>query len=158
MTSSKARHAKKARERKAAKAATNTRAPKALPGEALERLPKLSATMLEFAKPITSEMPNPPGRENMETAMVLAQIAWNLPLLRQRNLNTKLSAQWAAIAPTLPPPVLAILEGMMSQRLTVHAHDPRIANVEVRENRYGEITVYAETRLLGGTDGAGGIR
>ena len=50
MTSCKARQAKKARERKAIKSAMNTKAGEPLPREALERLPKLSATVLAFAE------------------------------------------------------------------------------------------------------------
>jgi hypothetical protein len=83
-------------------------------------------------------------------AMLLAQVAWNLPLFQQHGVESELTAQWEALAPRLVPPVHAIMDSMMTTRRTVYGHDPRIATVEVRISGEGEVRVYAEARLASG--------
>jgi hypothetical protein len=39
---------------------------------------------------------------------------------------------------------------MMERRRTLYGHDPRIARVEVRDKGDGEVSVYAEARLVSG--------
>jgi len=150
MSSSKAQQAKKARARKARTISTDTTIVADVPLEEMEKLPKLSETILEFAKPITSHMADPPTREEMESAMILAQIAWNLPLFEQRKVDSELAAQWEALAPGLPRIVRGIVETMMEHRCTVYRHDPRIATVELRDRGNSDVAVYAETRLVSG--------
>ncbi len=150
MTSRKAQKAKTARGQKARKAARDARIVEHLPVEEIRKLPKLSETILEFAEPITSQMPQPPRRKDMESAMLLAQVAWNVPLFQQHGVDSKLAAQWEALAPGLPPTMRGIMDAMLERRRTVYGHDPRIATVEVRVNGEGEVTVYAETRLVSG--------
>ncbi len=148
MSSPKARKAKQARAQRARRTARDARIVEDLPIEEIRKLPKLSATILEFAMPITSTMPTPPRRKDMEAAMKLAQIAWNLPLVRQHEANSELAAQWDALAPRLAPAIHAILDSMMTTRRTAFGHDPRFATVEVRVNEEGEVSVYAEARLV----------
>lgn len=121
-----------------------------LPVAEIEALPKLFAVLIEFAKPILSLFPDPPARENVELAMVYAMVAWNLPLVEQAGRRPDISAQWKEIMPSIPPQVLAVIEGMMHARRTTYRHDPRIANVEVRDGTDGQVSVHAESSLVSG--------
>jgi hypothetical protein len=149
VSSPKAQKAKKARAQKARKAARDARIVEDLPVEQIRKLPKLSETILEFAEPITSQMPDPPRRKDMESAMLLAQIAWNLPLFQQCKVASNLDEEWEKLAPDLPPLARGAMVVMMERRRTVFGGDPRVATVEVRV-RDGKVTVYAEARLVSG--------
>ena len=50
----------------------------------IEGLPKLSETLLQFAKPLLDTLSNPPPIEELRQVMVLVTVAWNLPLYEQR--------------------------------------------------------------------------
>jgi len=121
-----------------------------LPQAEIEALPKLSAVLIEFAQPILSLFPDPPARKNVEVAMVYAMVAWNLPLLEQAGRGAEISEQWRGTVPSIDPPVLAIIERMMHARRTTYRHDPRIANVEVRDGPDGQAIIHAEARLVSG--------
>jgi hypothetical protein len=150
MASRKAQKAKAVRVQRARRAARDARIVEDLSIEEIRKLPKMSETILEFAEPLTSQMPDPPRRKDMESAMLLAQVAWNLPLFQQHGVDAELAAQWEALAQGLPPVVDDVMAVMMERRRTVYGHDPRIATVEVRDKGEGEISVYAEARLLSG--------
>lgn len=121
-----------------------------LPLDEINALPKLSATLIEFAEPILSLFPDPPDRKHVEMAMVYAMVAWNLPLLEQAGRSSEITELWRETAPNIPPPVLAVIEGMMHARRTTYRHDPRIANVEVRDGADGQVSVHAESSLVSG--------
>lgn len=150
MASAKARKAQQLRAALARKRVAEARIVEELPLEELRKLPKLSATLLEFSQPLLSTMASPPRRRDLEVGMRLAQIAWNLPLLRQQGAAPDLAAHWDAVAPTLPAPVLAVLQAMMTERRTTYGGDPRLATVEVRFHTSGEYSLYAEARLVTG--------
>jgi hypothetical protein len=120
-----------------------------LPPDELEALPKLSTTLVDFAQPILTVYSNPPTRANVEMAMMYAMVAWNLPLYEQAGGASELVAQWREIAPTLPAPVLTVLEAMMRERRTRYRHDPRLASVEVRDGEDGQAVILAAYRLVG---------
>jgi hypothetical protein len=81
----------------------------------LEKLPKLSETMLKFAQPLLDMLPNPPPIEDLRQLMVLVTVAWNLPLYEQRK-----HPQAAAFRATFdqaqahfPPEIAKILTAML---------------------------------------------
>lgn len=121
-----------------------------LPMDQIQALPKLSAVLIEFAQPILSLFPDPPARKHVELAMVYAMVAWNLPLMEQAGRSSNVTDLWRETAPAIPPPVLTVIEGMMHARRTTYRHDPRIANVEVRDGADGHAIVHAETSLVSG--------
>jgi len=128
----------------------DARITEALVAAELGALPELSATLVRFAGPILAVLPDPPSRADLELAMTYAMVAWNLPLFEQAGLHPELSEAWQDAAPRLAPPVRAIVEGMLRERRTTHRHDPRIANVEVRDGDDGTAKVHVEASLVGG--------
>src|SRR5262245_24575450 len=48
------------------------------------KLPEISASLTEFAQPILRALPASPTLEQMQQAMMIAQTAWNLPLVEDQ--------------------------------------------------------------------------
>jgi hypothetical protein len=56
--------------------------PKAPPATfELVDLPKIFASLIEFAQPLLEVLPQPPTIEQVRQVMQIATIAWNLPIL-----------------------------------------------------------------------------
>ena len=126
----------------------DTRIVETLPLAELEKLPKLSAVLIEFAEPLTSRMSAPIDKENLEQAMMLAAIAWNVPFFQQTGTRNDMREIWESTAAEIPQPIRQIIEAMMIDRQTRYRHDPRVANVEVKEGPGGKLVVYAATMAL----------
>jgi hypothetical protein len=125
---------------------------KTLPLAELERLPKLSETLLEFGEPILHGLLPKGPAEDLQQAMVLVELAWNAPLLMQHGTSDfarKLQGQLDGIWPQLPNEAQAVLESMMTERATTYGHDPRLARVSVRDHE-GDVRVHADAHLLDG--------
>lgn len=121
-----------------------------LPMAEIEKLPKLSTTILKFAEPILSRIPDSTSHEELTHAMLVVTLAWNLPLYRQAIPDSEIRARWEGAAGNMPPPLRAVVEGMMQVRQTTYRCDPRIANVEVREGPDGKAVIHAEGSLVRG--------
>ncbi len=126
---------------------------KTLPVAELERLPKLSATLLEFGRPVLDEFPPGATVEDLGRAMKIVEMAWNFPLLQQhrgaeftRDLTALLERQMAQ----MPPEAEIVIRQLLHDRAVRHAHDPRLAEVSVRDHGGGDIRVHANSRLLDG--------
>jgi hypothetical protein len=120
--------------------------------DAPAELPKMSETLLEFAKPLLAELPDPPAIEQLRRLMTIVTVVWNLPLYEQRN-----SPHAAAFRGTfdtamtqLPPEIVKILSGMLYSRLTKYAKDPRIGFAEVVDDGHGRAKVVATAALTEG--------
>ncbi len=115
----------------------------------LKGLPKLSETMLQFAKPLLDTLSSPPPIEELRQVMVIVTVAWNLPIYEQRKKPEAVAYRTtfnAALA-QLPPEIAQILSTMLYSRLTTYAHDPRIGFAEVVEEANGRAQVVATAAL-----------
>jgi len=115
----------------------------------LQGLPKMSETMLEFARPLLDQLPSPPPIELVRQVMTIATVAWNLPIHEQRNSPVAKSfrASYDAAMVQMPPEIGTILSGLMYARLTTYAKDPRLAFVEVTDGGGGEAQIVATAML-----------
>ena len=50
----------------------------------VQALPKLSETLLQFAKPRLDTLAEPPSIEELRQLMMVVTVVWNLPLYEQR--------------------------------------------------------------------------
>jgi hypothetical protein len=117
----------------------------------LDELPKLSATILEFGAPLVGDPPPNATVADLQQAMMLVEMAWNLPILTQHSKSSAgLGKDLDQRMALLPPEVRGVLEGMLRARATTYAHDPRTAHVLVERDGRGGFTVKAETRLVPG--------
>jgi hypothetical protein len=112
-------------------------------------LPKLSETMLHFAKPLLDTLPNPPALEELRQLMTIVTLLWNLPLYEQR--KTPAAASYRATFDTmlerLPLDIAKIVTAMLYSRLTTYAHDPRLGFADVVEDGRGRAQVVATAAL-----------
>ena len=116
----------------------------------LDQLPKISETIIEFSKPLLDLTPaDPPTIEDLRTVMVLATVAWNLPIMatgdseeaeRLRRVSEECIAQ-------TDPAFRQLLDELMRVRLTKYGHDPRQAIVEVVDEGGGEARIAATATL-----------
>ena len=115
----------------------------------LEGLPKLSETLLQFAKPLLDMLSSPPPIDELRQVMVLVTVAWNLPLYEQRKRPEAAAyrATWDMALGRLPPEIAQILSAMLDSRLTAYAHDPRIGFAEVVDEGHGRAQIVATAAL-----------
>ena len=133
--------------------AKKPRGPSARVKAELAKLPKMSETILEFAKPLLDLTPTkPPTLEDMKTAVMLANMAWNYPIQgdpRRKDVGAaklrRLVEEWRD---TAAPEVRRLMDDLMHVRVTKFAHDPRIAIVEVIEAAPDEVRISATAALL----------
>jgi hypothetical protein len=113
-------------------------------------LPKMSVTLLEFAKPLLALFPDPLPIEELRPLMTIVNVAWNLPLYEQRNSPRAAAfrATWDTATAALPPEVAKILSGMLYSRLTRYAKDPRSGFAEVVDGDGGQANVVATSALI----------
>lgn len=113
-------------------------------------LPKISETMLSFAKPLVDLVGMPPDLRAAQSFMVIATAAWNLPLL-EKHAHPEAEKVAAALESGLgrmPAEVRAVVEGMLRSRLTTFAHDPRVGVADVQPDGRGGLRVVANASLL----------
>jgi hypothetical protein len=115
----------------------------------LEGLPKLSETLLQFAKPLLDTLSNPPPIEELRQVMVLVTVAWNLPLYEQRKRPEAAAyrATFDTALERLPPEIAKIVSAMLYSRLTTYAHDPRIGFADVVDEGHGRAQIVATAAL-----------
>jgi hypothetical protein len=114
-----------------------------------EALPKLSETMLQFAKPLLDTLPGLPSIDELRQLMTIVTVVWNLPLYEQRK-NPQAAAHRATFDLAMekaPPPIAKILSNMLYSRLTTYAHDPRLGFVDVVEDGDGRAQIVATAAL-----------
>jgi hypothetical protein len=114
-----------------------------------EALPRLSETMLQFAKPLLDTLPDLPSLEELRQLMLIATVAWNLPVYEQRK-NPQAAAHRATFDTAMeqaPPPIAKILSNMLYSRLTTYGHDPRLGFVDVVEDGNGRAQIVASAAL-----------
>ena len=114
-----------------------------------EGLPKLSETLLHFAKPLLDTLPNPPAIEELRQLMTIVTVLWNLPLYEQRKNPAAASyrATFDTMLERLPPDIAKIVTAMLYSRLTTYAHDPRLGFADVVEDGHGRAQVVATAAL-----------
>lgn len=112
-------------------------------------MPKLSETMLQFAKPLLDMFPQPLPIEQLRQLMVIATVAWNLPLHEQRKKPEAAAhrATFDSALAIIPPELGKILSAMLYSRLTTYANDPRIGFAEVFDDGDGHARVVATAAL-----------
>jgi hypothetical protein len=114
-------------------------------------LPKLSERMIDFARPLHDLLPQPPAVEELRAMMVIATVAWNLPLY-ERDKMPQAEAHRALFDKTLermPPIVAKVLADMLYSRLTQYGDDPRLGFAEVIDEGHGDAKVVATGGLMG---------
>jgi hypothetical protein len=126
---------------------------KTLPMAELQKLPKLSETILEFGKPILEDMSASESVANLKKALKMVEIFWNAPLLIQhgdpgfaRTLTEEIDSRFAL----MPQEVRLVFQELLAERSTTYGYDPRLASLFVKDHGGGDIRVHAESRLLDG--------
>jgi len=116
----------------------------------LDQLPKISETIIEFSKPLLDFTPtDPPTIEDLRTVMVLATVAWNLPIMAtgQSKEAEQLRRVSEDCIARIDPGFRPLLDELMRVRLTKYGHDPRQAIVEVVDEGGGEARIMATATL-----------
>jgi hypothetical protein len=137
-----------ARRRSAPQAAPPRRPPS--PAK-LERLPKISASLIEFAQPLIEALPQPPTIEQMRQVMQIATIAWNLPVLEDEpgGERHELRALYERQMKLADPWFRAMMDRLLHERRARWGHDPRlVASVEVVQ-KPEEFQIVATASMLG---------
>ena len=116
----------------------------------LADLPKLSAIIIEFAKPLLAHLPtDPPRIDDLRKVMTVATIAWSLPILQRRDdeeaaqLRSLFEQQMALVGPDLR----RIIHQMMQLRITRYGHGPRIGTFDVVADGAGRAKIVATNAL-----------
>ena len=118
----------------------------------LADLPKLSAIIIEFAKPLLAAAPGrePPLRiDDLRKVMTVATIAWSLPILQRRDdeeaaqLRSLFEQQMALVGPDLR----RIIHQMMQLRITRYGHGPRSGTFDVVADGAGRAKIVATNAL-----------
>jgi hypothetical protein len=97
-------------------------------------LPRISASLIEFAQPLLDALPQPPRMEQVRQIMQIATIAWNLPILEDEpgGEGPDLRQLYERQMTLAPPFFRAIMDTLLRDRRTRWGHDPRlVASVEV---------------------------
>ena len=126
---------------------------KTLPLAELGKLPKLSATLLEFSESFTGAVPPGTTLAQMREGMAIVELMWNAPLLIQHGDSGKASELKRVVEERfrrLPGELRVTLEGLLRDRSTIYGYDPRLATVRVKDDGKGGFTVEAEGRLVDG--------
>lgn len=112
-------------------------------------LPKLSETLLQFAKPLLDTLSDPPPFEELRQLMVVVTVVWNLPLYEQRKSPKAISfrATFDTMLEQVPPEIAKILSTMLYSRLTTYANDPRLGFADVVQDGRGRAQVVATAAL-----------
>lgn len=112
-------------------------------------LPKLSETLLQFAKPLLDTLSDPPPFEELRQLMVVVTVVWNLPLYEQRKSPKAISfrATFDTMLEQVPPEIAKILSSMLYSRLTTYAKDPRLGFADVVQDARGRAQVVATAAL-----------
>jgi hypothetical protein len=115
----------------------------------VEALPKLSETLLQFAKPLLDTLSDPPPIEELRQLMVVVTVVWNLPLYEQRKSPKAISfrATFDTMLAQVPPEIAKILSTMLYSRLTTYANDPRLGFAKVVPDGRGGAQVVATAVL-----------
>ncbi|HWA71086.1 MAG TPA: hypothetical protein VG937_02060 [Polyangiaceae bacterium] len=130
-----------------------TRIVRTLGASELERLPKLSATLIEFGEPFIGGVPPGATLADLTHKLILVELAWNAPFIMQHGSAGsagEVKRQIDARFPLLPPALRRTLEKMLRERTTLYAYDPRLASAKAVSDGKGGFTVLAESRLLDG--------
>ena len=116
---------------------------------AVADLPKLSETMLQFAKPLLDLAPTPP-LDLLQHLLIVTTIAWNLPLYEKHKHPRAPSMrsgfeQSQALA---PPEVARAVYAMLASRLTTYGADPRVGFLEAVEDAPGHARIEAKVTTM----------
>jgi len=124
-----------------------------LPLAELTKLPKLSATLLEFSESFMGGVPPGTTLAQMREGMAIVELMWNAPVL-MRHGDARRSSELKQVVEErfsqLPHELRATLEGLLRDRSTIYGYDPRLATVRVIDDGKGGFTVEAEARLVDG--------
>jgi hypothetical protein len=124
-----------------------------LPLSDLQRLPKLSATLLEFSESFMGGVPPGTTLAQMQEGMGIVELMWNAPLLMQHG-GARTSAELKRVVEErfsrLPGELRVTLERMLRDRSTLYGYDPRLATIRVKKDGQGGFSVEADTRLVDG--------
>jgi hypothetical protein len=108
---------------------------------------------MDFAMPLLDAIPGEPTEEFVRAALMLAMVAWNLPILKEHGTAGDFSQLRRDLELTLdaaPPAAAAQLERMMKERRTTHAADPRLIT-DFKVKLDGDaVLVTAKGTILGG--------
>jgi hypothetical protein len=119
----------------------------------LEKLPKLSATLLEFSESFMGGVPPGTTLAQMREGMAIVELMWNAPLLIQHGnagTSSELKREVEGRFNQLPNELRLTLEGLLRDRSTIYGYDPRLATVRVKGDGAGGFTVEADARLIDG--------
>lgn len=125
---------------------------KTLSRKELDRLPKLSETLLVFGRPLLDSFPIDDSADSLRQAMKFIEMAWNGPLLMQHGdpeMSRKISEGLEQTIRMAPEEPKRVLENLFEARVTKYAHDPRLATVTITDNGDGDVKIRAEARMLG---------
>lgn len=140
--------------RRPARPAARLQAPAARPIPAeLAHLPKISASLLQFARPLIDALPQPPTLEQMRQVMQIASIAWNLPILEDEpgGEGHELGQLYQRQMTLAEPFFRAMMSALLRDRRARWGHDPRlVAHVEVYREP-DEFRIVATASILGST-------
>lgn len=114
----------------------------------MSKLRKVSDLLLEFARPLLDAMGKPRRIDDLRSAIELASLCWNLPVLQRtggdkeagmrRDFDQKVHA--------MPDPVRSILLQMLDSREDRYGDVPFLVRAEVRGTALEDCRVCAEAR------------
>jgi hypothetical protein len=113
-------------------------------------LPKLSEVAIEFAKPLLDEIPTrPPSIDDIRLVMMMATVAWDLPILQRRTDEdaSSLRGVFERLMARVGPDMRRIIDQLMQRRVTGYGHDPRIGIFDVMDDGGGHARVVATIAL-----------
>ena len=112
---------------------------------ALATLPKLSETMLQFAKPLLDLAPDPPSLDMLRHILAVATITWNLPLYEKHKhpRAPSMRAMFGELLAVTPPEIVGVVSAMLASRLTTYGGDPRVGALKAVEDAPGHARIEA---------------
>ena len=113
-------------------------------------LPKMSETLLRFARPLLDQLPAPPTTNQLQSAMTIASLIWNVPEY-ERAAHPKAAEYRKALdraVADMPAEGREVIVAMAHERATTYESDPRVAFAEVVAGASGRAEVRATAILL----------
>jgi hypothetical protein len=110
----------------------------------------MSETLLTFARPLLDQLPEPPTAGQLQSAMTIASLIWNVPEY-ERAGHPKAAEYRKALdgaVADMPTEGRLVIAAMTHERATTYESDPRVAFAEVVAEPNGKAEVRATAVLL----------
>ncbi len=110
-------------------------------------MPKVSDTIVEFARPLIDELPDDCPAESIDTALQFATSVWNAMLATNGNVQEAVREVMAIGKDVLPEEAKSTVEFLAQRKQELFAHDTRFIGAVQAYRDGGEIRVMAAYAL-----------